>query len=83
MSKVTIIKNLISEEKATYFNSKSIEFNLATYILSLESNEIEHRLNQDARDRVFLEIKRIPSKTGKEVWCSYECDLIAYEEGTY
>lgn len=83
MSKVTIIKNIISGEKITFCNDKSISFNLVTYILNQESKETYHLTNEMDRLRAFNNIECIRPKGGKELWYDQFLAVVAYKEGTY
>jgi len=79
MKKTTIVKNVITEEKETYYNSYSLIENLVSSIINIKKQN-SNLLNTELREKLSHYVKIIPSKKGGFLAYSDNYDLIAYEQ---
>ena len=77
--KTTIVKNVITETRETYFNNYSLEENLISSIITL-NNQKSNLLNSDLRKKYSLDVELIPSKKGGFNAYSQKYDMIAFNE---
>ncbi len=76
MKKTIIVKNLITEEKETYFNDKGARYNLITSILSVKKINIfytKERQKIEEEEEIDLVIHK-----GKKAYHCYKYDLFSY-----
>ncbi len=77
---VTTVMNVITESKATFYNSLSLEENLLTAIITMHEDErksAEHEYRESIRREANIQI--IYSKTGQQKAYSDKYDCIAYK----
>ena len=78
--KTTIVKNVITEKKETYYNNLDLDENLISSIISL-NNQNSNLLNRDLRKKYSFDVEKIHSKKNSKVmFFAPKYDLIAYHQ---
>ena len=79
MQTQTTVKNLITEDKETYFNDLCLKENLITSILTLKNMRSQIH-NEKIRESIYKDIEIIHSKKTHKKYAFYQdLDLIAYK----
>ena len=75
--KTIIVKNLITEQKETYYNRYDLKENLISSIIAV-NNQMSNLLNTNLRQKYSSEVEYIASKKGGVFAYAQNYDLIAY-----
>jgi len=76
----TIVMNVITEEKMTYYNTHSLEDNLISAIIS-STEDVRKLMHWDYRNKIssIAKIEKIHSINGNIKYYSQAYDMIAYK----
>jgi hypothetical protein len=76
----TIVMNVITEEKMTYYNTHSLEDNLISAIIS-STEDVRKLMHCDYRNKIssIAKIEKIHSINGNIKYYSQTYDMIAYK----
>jgi len=77
MKRNTIVKNVITEQEETYFNSLSLAENVVSSIIAVE-NQTSNLMTTKVREKYYKEVKMIPSIKGGKKAYAQNYDLIGF-----
>jgi uncharacterized protein YhbP (UPF0306 family) len=77
MKRTTIVKNVITEQEETYFNSYSLDENVVSSIITVEK-QTSNLMNAKVREKYAKEVKMIPSIKGGKTAHAQNYDLIGF-----
>jgi len=77
MKKTTVVKNVITEQEETYYNSYSLDENVVSSIIAVEKQN-SNLMTAKVREKYAKEVEMIPSIKGGEKAYAQNYDLIGF-----